>query len=109
MENSLIVLGQELMRLTGQNFPETTGLPELEMRLASYLNTLINEDFNQLVQILYRIDVSEPKLKQLLQQNPNENAGLLIARMIIERQLEKIKSRQSFQPGKDTGSDEERW
>lgn len=98
------------MRLTGLQFPAATGVSDLEDRLADYINTLILEDFNQLIQILYRIDVSEPKLKKLLQEHPDQNAGTLIARMIINRQLEKIKSREQFRNQQNTSaSDEERW
>ncbi|WP_315818669.1 hypothetical protein [Paraflavitalea speifideaquila] len=39
--------------------------------------------------MLYRLDVSEPRLKQLLAQETGTNAGELIAALIVERQLEK--------------------
>ena len=54
---------------------ETLSTPDLE----TMINELIKEDFSKLVQLLYRIDVSEAKLKSILQANPNENAGKLIA------------------------------
>jgi hypothetical protein len=53
--------------------------------LESTINELIKNDFSRLVQILYRIDVSEAKLKNILSENPNEDAGKLIAQVIIER------------------------
>ena len=52
-----------------------------------------------LVQILYRIDVSEKKIKTLLKENQGSDAGKIIASLIIERQMQKIKSRQ--QTGRD--------
>jgi hypothetical protein len=47
--------------------------------LANAINDLIKNDFSKLVQLLYRIDVSEAKLKYILQAHPNEDAGKLIA------------------------------
>jgi hypothetical protein len=80
---------------------------ELEQVLAAEINRLIEEDFHKLVSILYRIDVSEPKLKQLLKDNPDKDAGLLIARMMIERQKQKIKTREEFKKNIDEDDDEE--
>jgi len=60
------------------------------------INDLIKEDFSKLVQMLYRIDVSEAKLKNILQANPNENAGKLIAEVVIERLAATKKARESF-------------
>jgi uncharacterized Fe-S cluster-containing protein len=53
---------------------EKLSTPDLE----TMINELIKEDFSKLVQLLYRIDVSEAKLKNILEANPNENAGKLI-------------------------------
>ena len=60
------------------------------------INDLIKEGFSKLVQLLYRIDVSEAKLKSILQANPNENAGKLIAQVVIERLAATKKARESF-------------
>lgn len=60
------------------------------------INELIQTDFHQLVSILYRLDVSEEKLKRLLQEQPAEDAATLIAALIVQRQAEKIKSRSEF-------------
>ena len=59
--------------------------------------------------ILYRIDVNERKLKYLLQENVGEDAAFIIADLIIERQIEKIKSRQQFSRRDDNISEEEKW
>ena len=84
-------------------------LDELRTQLSEYINQLIQTDFQKLIGILYRIDVSEPKLKFLLQQHPEEEAGNIIASLIIERQLQKIKSRQQFQQKDDNFTGEEKW
>ena len=66
--------------------------------LSSYINQLINNDFEYLLSLLYRIDVDEKKMRALLHQQQGSNAADLIARLIIERQVEKIKSREQFKP-----------
>jgi hypothetical protein len=72
---------------------ESISMDELRNLLSSHIHLLINYNFNKLVSILYRIDVSEMKLRQLLQDNPAEDAGKIIAELIIDRQLQKIKTR----------------
>ncbi len=86
---------------------------EIHAELAAHLNDLIKDNFDKLIAYLYRIDVNEQKLKSLLKQNPDENAGNIIATLIIERQLEKIKTREQFStrdnnlPTGQAGIDEE--
>ena len=77
--------------------------------LVEKINDLINTDFQKLVSILYRIDVSETKLKQLLNENPGTNAALIITDLLIERQAEKIRSRQKFNKRDENISDDEKW
>jgi len=64
--------------------------------LIVYINDCIQNDFNQLVQLLYRIDVSEEKLKMILHSNPNEDAARLIAAVIVERLAATKAARASF-------------
>jgi hypothetical protein len=77
--------------------------------LADKINELVNTQFQKLVSILYRMDVSETKLKQLLSDNPGTDAGQLIADLMIERQKEKIRSRQQFSKRDENISDDEKW
>jgi hypothetical protein len=77
--------------------------------LALQINNLLNTDFQKLVSILYRMDVSEHKLKLLLKDNPDTDAGLLIADLMIERQVEKIKSRQQFRQRDNNIDESEKW
>jgi hypothetical protein len=76
--------------------------------IRSIVNELIVQDFNQLVQFLYRVDVKETKLKKLLHDHPQADAAALITDLLIERRLEKIKTKASFSQ-KDDIPDEEKW
>ena len=77
--------------------------------LSAFINKLLLTNFERLVQLLYRIDVSEMRLKSLLKDNPKEDAGNIIASLIIERQAQKIKSRQQFKNDEEQICNEERW
>ncbi len=65
--------------------------------LVFYLNHLIQSDFNRLLSILYRIDVSEDKVKSALALDAGkQSSGHTIARLLIERETEKIKLRAKY-------------
>ena len=109
MDPTLSTINASLQEMTGASLPAPKDLQDLEQQLSDYINHLIQFDFNRLVQLLYRIDISEARLKQLLQLHPQEEAGKLIAQVMIERQLEKIKSRARYSSPADPESKEEKW
>ena len=82
------------------------GEQDLQLQLALRINELIQEDFPALINILYRIDVDELKLKQALEKFPNEDAASIIAKLIIDRQLQKIKLGNTFTKNVDSDSEE---
>ncbi|MBS1755798.1 MAG: hypothetical protein JSU03_00840 [Bacteroidetes bacterium] len=82
---------------------------KLQQALAEQINYLIIHDFNRLIQILYRIDVNEKKLKTLLKENAQYDAANIIAAQVIERQLQKIKTRQQYGRDENNINEEERW
>ena len=61
--------------------------------LVKYVDFLIRTDFNKLISILYRVDVSEEKLKRALQKNEYTPTCRVIATMLLEREIEKRKWR----------------
>ena len=87
---------------------EKISAEEIRNKLAENINHLIIHDFNKLVSLLYRVDVNEAKLKHLLKENPGSDAGNIIADLIIERQLQKLKSRQQFRRDENI-DDGEKW
>lgn len=78
-------------------------------QLIERINQLINGDFNGLIQILYRIDINEARLKELLETHKATDAAEIIADLVIERQLQKLKSRQQFRQRDNDISEEEKW
>ncbi|MFM2283311.1 MAG: hypothetical protein RL222_815 [Bacteroidota bacterium] len=74
------------------------------------INDWINNDFEHLLYMLYRIDVHEDKVRKLLSQHKGENAAEVIADLIIDRQKQKIEMRKLFQFKKPADiSEDELW
>lgn len=93
MQNELITL---INKQAETDFEEKISIHELHKKLALLINDLIENDFQRLVNILYKIDVDENKLKLALQQDVDKNAADAIATMIIEREQQKVQSRKEF-------------
>ncbi len=102
-----------LNKLVGEYFqlsvPPKTGREALHKLLAVKINGLIQTDFHQLIVLLYRVDVSEEKLKYLLKMNRDTDAGQVIAELIVDRLCEKAISKMKYKmPQKDI-DEAERW
>lgn len=78
-------------------------------RLEERINYLIQHDFNRLISILYRLDINESKLKISLDQNAAVDAATIIADLVIERERQKIASRQQFGASDLNIDEDERW
>lgn len=89
--------------------PEQISMEEIQEKLSAHINRLIQSNFEQLVNLLYRIDVSETKIKSLLEYQAGTNAGDIIAKLVIERQLQKIKSREQTKTPDGNINEEEKW
>jgi len=80
------------------------------LQLQEQINWLINNNFSQLVKILYSLDVDEDNLRSLLQKRQDIDAATLITNLIIERQLKKVKTRNQSKNGGDSAiSPDVRW
>ncbi len=82
-----------------QLFEET--IPEvddsiLRNLLIEKIRYLLDEDFEKLLNALYRIDVNEEKLKKLLDDFSQTDPAIVIADTIIARQAQKIESRKKY-------------
>lgn len=85
--------GKLLKKEAGLRMRGTVTMDKLEQALALRLEQMISQDFQQFVVLLYTVDVSEKKIRGILAGEGRDDAYLLIARLIIERQLQKVKSR----------------
>ncbi|GIM53167.1 hypothetical protein CAPN004_21970 [Capnocytophaga cynodegmi] len=75
------------------NVEQTISFEEQFETSVEYVGFLIRTNFNKFMSILYRVDVSEEKLKKNLQENKHTPTCQVIATMLLERELEKRKWR----------------
>jgi hypothetical protein len=101
-------LAGELNREYGLGIQDSVPFSQLEDLLTEKMNLLIQSDFEGLILLLYRIDVDESKLRNVLKENHPQQAGRIIAQLILERLLKKIQSRRDYKPTAPQ-SDEEKW
>lgn len=106
-KDSSISLPDKIIEVT--NSLNSDSLHEMRPKLIVLINELINKDFQLLVQLLYRIDVNEKKIRLYLNEKPNEDSANVLADLIIERQLQKIETRKKFRSKNPGENDEERW
>lgn len=105
VEKALIKILNDQLQI---DLPPVKSGKELEATLSEIINHLIQKDFQKLVYILYKVDVSEIKLKQMLQADSDENTSVIISKLIIERQLQKLESRKKITSSNNI-SEEEKW
>ena len=78
------------------DFAEGILMQALQEKLIVFINDLIQNNFQRLVAILYKVDVDENKLKRILKEDAGTDAGEIIAGLIIEREIQKIETRKKF-------------
>ncbi len=101
--NESLQVREQLEKEAGIVLPE-----DWKQTFIAYINHLVDTDFEKLIYLLYRIDVNENKIKQLLEGKSDASAGELIANAIIERQVEKVESRKKYKQEQDIDH-EEKW
>lgn len=68
----------------------------LHLELTRIISYLIDKDFNRLLNAMYRIDISEEKLKKALAIDPPDKVAPTIATLIIDRELQKVLTRRKY-------------
>ena len=63
--------------------------------LAERIAYMLNEDFETLMQVFYRIDLKETKVRDILF-GGDPSPAFTLADLVIERQLEKARSRAKY-------------
>lgn len=71
-------------------------LEEFKTYLTNRLAFLLDNKYDTLINILYRIDVSEEKLSELFAEQNRDYIPTALANLIIERSLQKVRFRQKY-------------
>lgn len=86
------------------SLPATVSEEEILNKLANRVAQLIESGPENFFQLMYRLDISEKKLNAVI---GDEDVAGKIARLIYERQLQKIKSREYFRNANTMKDDED--
>ena len=109
MEDTLKIQ-EYTLQLLEENAISFNTFAEFRKFIIENINNWINNDFEHLLYLLYRIDVHEDKVRKLLIEHKGENAAEIITDLIIDRQKQKIETRKLFQFKKPADiSEDELW
>jgi hypothetical protein len=78
-------------------------------RLADAVAGLIAHQPSELYRLFYRRDLAEKKVMGLMLNTPAPQVALALARLLIDREVEKLVSRQQHRPAPFDGEEAERW
>ncbi len=76
-------------------------MPEIHRVLAEKIKEMMQNNFEKLQNILYRIDLDQQKVHELYLQTANGDFPYSLAKLIIDRQLAKVKTRHYYKMHKE--------
>jgi hypothetical protein len=82
------------------NTSDVENIDEFKKYLSGKIKILIDNKFDSLINMLYRIDIDDRKIEELFSNKQKDKIPNLLADMIIERQLQKIHFRRLYKEGK---------
>lgn len=83
-------------QLPDEELASSSSTEELEQALASIINNLLNQDMSRLLNAFYKIDLDEARFKQILTTAAPDQIGLILAREVIAREMQKVKTREKY-------------
>jgi len=108
MENQDQQVIQKATQLIEQDFSLdiTAQITEEELiaMLADHIYLWIREDLERLFSVLYRLDVPEHKVHYALNNDVGEPANVYIARLVVEREKQKARTRLLYSDTEGDGS-----
>ena len=78
------------------NHLQSPQMDELHHYLTLAIQELLNTGFNKLLNALYRIDVSEKKVSEVIHMEAPDEIASKLATLVIERELQKVYTRQKY-------------
>ncbi len=96
MTNDLVQIQQLILKdlaLEVKPNPRVSDLEKLKLWLADEIQLIMDHDFQQFLNLLYRIDINETKAQEAF---THQNPSFRLAELIIERELQKVESRKKY-------------
>jgi hypothetical protein len=72
---------------------------DIREKLSGIIAHLIEHNFERLCQAMYRLDVSEEKFHRVMNEKPFDEIPYSVADLVIEREIQKIKTRMMYKKG----------
>jgi transposase len=85
-----------------KDLDESDLLAKLHQYLAERILEIMNRNFEELMQTLYRIDVSEVGVKRIFKDTDEHAIAGKLATLIIDRQRQKAETRAAFRSGNES-------
>jgi hypothetical protein len=86
--------------LADNSLPVVNDLPLIREHLIKKVTELISRDYDRFLNNLYRIDVNEKKVSEILHSKDRITIPEKLADLIIERQLLRVKTQMLYREGK---------
>lgn len=86
--------------LEGSSLPVAADLTVIKEFLINRIKELMSRDFERFLNSLYRIDVSESKVQDILHAKDKTTIPDKLADLVIERQLLRLKTQLMYKQGK---------
>jgi len=80
---------------------ETLDQSTLEERLSLFIQDLLEHNFAKLTNMIYRHDLNEVKFNQALEKPSLKLQANAIARLVVERELQKVETRKKYSPNRN--------
>ena len=74
---------------------------ELYKQLLLHIVDLLNFNTQKLYSLLYQIDLSEHKIRNIYQENPDRELSEIVTELILDRELKKVVTRIYFKENPD--------
>lgn len=99
VDESFFLIRKDL-QLDEENFSveENATLDDLKRELIKIVRYLLDNDFNRLLNALYRIDVSEQKVNNIIEKTPPDEIANTLAEAILKREMKKVEYRIKYSP-----------
>lgn len=76
--------------------PRFTTREDLASFICPHIQKLLDRDFERLLQLCYRIDLGEERLKRILYQSPVESLAMELSLALIDRQVLKFQTKRKY-------------
>ncbi len=71
-------------------------LKALELELTRLVQKLLDNDFNRLINAMYRIDINQQVFQKIVSDTYPDHISNELAKVIINREIEKVKTREKY-------------